>query len=68
MSSSLSVDNPEAARQAADEFRTVHAAIREEVSRMMVGQDATIDGVLAALFAAGHVLLEGVPGLANREG
>ncbi|MDA9856725.1 MoxR family ATPase [Rubripirellula sp.] len=63
MSSSLSVDNPEAARQAADEFRTVHAAIREEVSRMMVGQDATIDGVLAALFAAGHVLLEGVPGL-----
>ena len=30
---------------------------------MMVGQDATVDGVLAALFAAGHVLLEGVPGL-----
>ncbi|MEE2937430.1 MAG: MoxR family ATPase [Planctomycetota bacterium] len=63
MSSSLSIDNPEAARQAADEFRAVHASIREEVSRMMVGQDATIDGVLAALFAAGHVLLEGVPGL-----
>ena len=29
----------------------------------MVGQDATVDGVLAAMFAAGHVLLEGVPGL-----
>ncbi len=63
MSTSLTVDNPEAARQAADEFRSVHAAIRNEVSRMMVGQDATVDGVLAALFAAGHVLLEGVPGL-----
>lgn len=63
MSSTLSVDNPEAARQAANEFRSVHSTIRNEVSRMMVGQDATIDGVLAALFAAGHVLLEGVPGL-----
>lgn len=63
MSSSLTVDNPEAAREAAEEFRSVHAAIRQEVSRMMVGQDATVDGVLAALFAAGHVLLEGVPGL-----
>ena len=30
---------------------------------MMVGQDDTVDGVLAALFAGGHVLLEGVPGL-----
>ena len=30
---------------------------------MMVGQDETVDGVLAALFAGGHVLLEGVPGL-----
>ncbi len=63
MSATLSIDNPEAAREAADEFRKVHASIRTEVSRMMVGQDATVDGVLAALFAAGHVLLEGVPGL-----
>ena len=53
MSSSLTVDNPEVARQAADEFRSVHTTIRQEVSRMMVGQDATVDGVLAALFAAG---------------
>jgi MoxR-like ATPase len=63
MSATLSIDNPEAAREAADQFRKTHAAIRTEVARMMVGQDATVDGVLAALFAAGHVLLEGVPGL-----
>lgn len=63
MSSALIVDNPEDARRAADEFRAVHASIRNEVSRMMVGQEAAVDGVLAALFAAGHVLLEGVPGL-----
>ncbi|MDG2130691.1 MAG: MoxR family ATPase [Fuerstiella sp.] len=63
MSDTLTVDNPEMAREAAAEFRSVHASIRAEVARMIVGQDATVDGVLAALFAAGHVLLEGVPGL-----
>jgi MoxR-like ATPase len=63
MSSTLSADTPAEAREAAEEFRSVHSAIRTEVGRMMVGQDATVDGVLAALFAAGHVLLEGVPGL-----
>ena len=63
MSSTLSADTPAEAQEAAEEFRSVHAAIRTEVGRMMVGQDATVDGVLAALFAAGHVLLEGVPGL-----
>ena len=63
MSSTLSADTSAEAREAAEEFRSVHSAIRTEVGRMMVGQDATVDGVLAALFAAGHVLLEGVPGL-----
>ena len=63
MSSTLSVDNPESAREAAEEFRKVHAAIRQEVARMMVGQEAVVEGVLTALFASGHVLLEGVPGL-----
>ncbi len=63
MSSTLPVDNPSAARDAASEFREVHAAVHREVARMMVGQESVIDGVLAALFAGGHVLLEGVPGL-----
>jgi MoxR-like ATPase len=39
------------------------AAIREQISRAMVGQREVIDDVLAALLAAGHVLIEGVPGL-----
>ncbi len=51
------------AHTAASEFKSVHAAIREQVCRVMVGQDDVIDGVLTALFAGGHVLLEGVPGL-----
>ncbi len=37
--------------------------IRTEVSRAVVGQQTVIDQVLIALLAAGHVLIEGVPGL-----
>ncbi|MDB4491393.1 MoxR family ATPase [bacterium] len=37
--------------------------IRNEVTRVFIGQDAVIDQVLAALIAGGHILLEGKPGL-----
>ncbi len=37
--------------------------IRTEVNRAVVGQQEVIDQVLVALLAAGHVLIEGVPGL-----
>lgn len=63
MSSTLSVEDSDQARAAAEEFKKVHSSIRGEVAKMMVGQEAIVDGVLAALFAGGHVLLEGVPGL-----
>jgi len=39
--------------------------IREQMSRVIVGQQYLIDGLLIALLADGHVLLEGVPGLAK---
>ena len=51
------------AREAAARFRSVHADIKQRVTQMMVGQNEVIDGVMTALFAGGHVLLEGVPGL-----
>lgn len=44
-------------------FRDTFMRIKTEVSNMMVGQQDIIEGVLTALFAGGHVLLEGVPGL-----
>lgn len=44
-------------------FRAAYTACREEIGKVMVGQDAIVDGTLTAIFAAGHVLLEGVPGL-----
>ncbi len=41
------------------------AAIREQVGRVVVGQDAVIEQLLIAILAGGHCLLEGVPGLAK---
>jgi MoxR-like ATPase len=38
-------------------------AIRDQVTRVMVGQAAVIEQVLIAFMAGGHVLIEGVPGL-----
>src|SRR4051794_13627862 len=36
-----------------------------EIKRVIVGQDAMLERLLVALLAGGHVLLEGVPGLAK---
>lgn len=38
-------------------------AVRAEVAKAFIGQDDTLDQVMVALLAGGHVLLEGVPGL-----
>jgi MoxR-like ATPase len=37
--------------------------VREEIAKVIVGQRDVVDGVLICLLSAGHVLLEGVPGL-----
>jgi MoxR-like ATPase len=39
--------------------------LREEVGRVVVGQRALVDGLLVALLCGGHVLVEGVPGVAK---
>ncbi len=45
------------------EFRDAFTRLRSEVGRIIVGHETIVDGTLIALFAGGHVLLEGVPGL-----
>lgn len=40
-------------------------AVRTEVARAVVGQDAAVSGLLVALLCGGHVLMEGVPGVAK---
>jgi len=53
------MNNPEQFAQAAK----VAAAMRAEVGKAVIGQAPAVDAVLASLFAGGHVLIEGVPGL-----
>ncbi len=52
-----------AVEQSVREFRDSFERLRAEVSKMIVGHGEIVEGVLVALFAGGHVLLEGVPGL-----
>ena len=54
---------PAAAAERAAKFRDHFQRLKTELQRVIVGQDEVIEGVLAAMFADGHVLLEGAPGL-----
>ena len=48
-----------------DEVKALSATIRREVGKAVVGQETTLDLMLVALFAGGHILLEGPPGTAK---
>uniref|UniRef100_UPI003593AD04 AAA family ATPase n=1 Tax=Desulfococcus sp. TaxID=2025834 RepID=UPI003593AD04 len=48
-----------------DPAAPMFARIRNEIARVIVGQEEMIELMILALFARGHVLLEGVPGLAK---
>ena len=50
--------SPEQAREALGQLRT-------QVGKVVIGQDATISGLVITLLCRGHVLLEGVPGVAK---
>lgn len=49
--------------QAIESFRQAYAALRFEIGKVVVGQEEIVESTVIALFAGGHVLLEGVPGL-----
>lgn len=56
---------PSDSRQDLTSLQTAVDAIRAEVGKVIVGQQPTIDLLLTALLADGHVLIEGVPGVAK---
>jgi MoxR-like ATPase len=47
------------------ELRELFSRVRAEVGKSVVGQDAAVTGLMIALLSGGHVLLEGVPGVAK---
>ncbi|MBO0830429.1 MAG: MoxR family ATPase [Actinobacteria bacterium] len=58
-------DTSSAAPTAQPAGRVALTAVREEVGKAVVGQDQVVSGLIVALLCEGHVLLEGVPGVAK---
>ncbi|MEO0651615.1 MAG: MoxR family ATPase [Planctomycetota bacterium] len=48
-----------------ERLRNAHARMKQELQRVIVGQDEVLDQLLIAILCRGHCLLEGVPGLAK---
>jgi len=59
------VNHPSTSTTDADGARNALLALRSEIAKAVVGQDAVISGLVIALLCRGHVLLEGVPGVAK---
>ena len=50
---------------ALDRLRTAYGRLRQQLGRVIIGQERTIERLVICLFARGHALLMGVPGLAK---
>ena len=59
------MSHPTTSTTDADGARNALLALRSEIAKAVVGQDAVISGLVIALLCRGHVLLEGVPGVAK---
>ncbi len=51
--------------QLAKEFTVKTQALKQEIAKVVVGQDEVVDALITAIFCHGHVLMVGVPGLAK---
>ncbi|WP_030556518.1 AAA family ATPase [Streptomyces exfoliatus] len=60
----MSAPTPETATDS-DSARASLEALRTEIAKAVVGQDPAVTGLVVALLCRGHVLLEGVPGVAK---
>jgi MoxR-like ATPase len=49
----------------AESARDTLVRVRDEIAKVVVGQDGVVTGLITALLVRGHVLLEGVPGVAK---
>jgi MoxR-like ATPase len=63
MATNPALINTQQVEAAAKKFRDDYVRTKEQIKKAVVGHEEIIDGVLMCLFAGGHALLEGVPGL-----
>ncbi|MCO6043178.1 MoxR family ATPase [Aeoliella sp. ICT_H6.2] len=62
---SVEIDNFEQEQQIVEQVRDGSRRIREELSKVIIGQQEVVEQLLITLFAGGHCLLTGAPGLAK---
>src|SRR2546421_10707539 len=55
----------ESDRDAVARLKKAYDSIRGQIGRIIIGQDRVVDELLISIFARGHCILEGVPGLAK---
>src|SRR5688572_17125543 len=55
----------EADVQAIDQLRDLYGRLRTEIGKVIIGQNNVVEKLLTCIFARGHALLMGVPGLAK---
>ncbi len=65
MTAAASAAMAESDLEAIQKFKAAFDSIKQQLHRVIVGQESVIEELLIALFARGHCLLEGVPGLAK---
>lgn len=65
MSELMKIDLEQGDVKALDQLSNIHNKIMLELEKVIIGQRGVIEEILVALFAGGHSLLEGVPGLAK---
>ncbi|MCA9034689.1 MAG: AAA family ATPase, partial [Planctomycetaceae bacterium] len=61
----MSDNSSEISSQSVDLLSHAYSQLKEQISKIIVGQDDVVEQLLIALFSQGHCLLEGVPGLAK---
>lgn len=52
-------------KEAADALHKKYNQLKQEIGKVVIGQEDTVHFVLTAIFSQGHALLQGVPGLAK---
>ncbi|MBS0266399.1 MAG: AAA family ATPase [Planctomycetes bacterium] len=62
---SPSASDTAASAEATDRTIRFIEAVRQQIGKVVVGQDVVVERLLVALFTGGHLLLQGVPGLAK---
>src|SRR5688500_9886305 len=63
MEENIEYDNP--LKEDIEKLSNRVMLVKREVAKAVVGQETTVDLILAAIFTGGHILLEGVPGIAK---